>query len=252
MQTCRIFIIACWFLVFATASPAQKNIKKTLTVRSVSYRAVPWENTTYYRTQGHSATDCYGSGTDYGYGSAVTLNCTTTTTPSQTYPITISKMFVHNQVESEGMIYTVGCTANWVGSHCSWLNPGDYFDAAIDGKNMLIEAARGGNQGKQIKIKYTILDIRARPEEHESSVTPASDAVSPATVQTPAIVVCEPGQTSAKLKNEPSPDGGFIEIACGTKVNLLNRVGVYDQIVTADFHRGYVAETNILSLSPNH
>jgi len=96
MQTCRIFVVIfCWFLVFATCSLAQKNIKKTLTVRSVSYRAVPWENTTYYRTQGHSATDCYGSGTDYGYGSAVTVNCTTTTAPSQTYPITISKMFVY-------------------------------------------------------------------------------------------------------------------------------------------------------------
>jgi hypothetical protein len=114
---------------------------------------------------------------------------------------------------------------------------------------MLVEAARGGNQGKQIKIMYTSLDIREKAEEHESSVVSVSDAGS----QTPAIVVCEPGQTSAKLKNEPSPDGGeFLEIACGTKVNLINRVGVYDQVVTADFHRGYVAETNILSQSPNH
>jgi hypothetical protein len=40
------------------------------------------------------------------------------------------------------------------------LNDGDSFRAEIDGKTMWIEAHQGGNQGKVVKIKYKIQDIR--------------------------------------------------------------------------------------------
>jgi hypothetical protein len=37
---------------------------------------------------------------------------------------------------------------------------GDSFPAEIDGHTMWISARKGGNQGKPIRAKYKILDIR--------------------------------------------------------------------------------------------
>jgi hypothetical protein len=41
---------------------------------------------------------------------------------------------------------------------------GDTFSAEIDGKTMWISARQGGNQGKLVRIKYKILDIRPAPK----------------------------------------------------------------------------------------
>jgi hypothetical protein len=43
------------------------------------------------------------------------------------------------------------------------MNDGDQFLAEIDGTTMWVSARRGGNQGKPIRIKYKILDIRQIP-----------------------------------------------------------------------------------------
>ena len=41
-----------------------------------------------------------------------------------------------------------------------YLTDGDSYAAEIKGKHMFVTGRRGGNQGKQEKIKYDILDIR--------------------------------------------------------------------------------------------
>ena len=61
------------------------------------------------------------------------------------HPVTISSIEVFNQVESDGMVYTITCSANWVGSKCSWLIPGDIFLAETQGTTMWITGGKGGN-----------------------------------------------------------------------------------------------------------
>ncbi|MHB8501420.1 MAG: hypothetical protein ACYDCG_19820 [Candidatus Acidiferrales bacterium] len=263
MYTAKSSLLCLGTVLVITTCPSLLAQKRNLQVTSLSYRAVPWQNTTYYRTQGQSNTDCYGSGTDYGYGSAVSMNCTTTTTPSQMYPITISKMFIYDQVESDGMVYTITCTANWVGSNCSWLNPGDIFNAQIDGKTMWVGGARGGNRGKRIKIKYTIRDVREKPAEQAQPGTQATSATGVDTPAAPstnsssnsedAVIVCLPGQTSVALKREPTKDStAYINLACGTRVKVLMRSEGFATVLTADFYKGFVDSENLLAPGPSN
>ena len=61
------------------------------------------------------------------------------------------------------MVYTVRCSAHWVGSNCSWLVPGDRFSAQLQGTTMWVDARKGGNMGKEIRPKFQVLDMRAKP-----------------------------------------------------------------------------------------
>jgi len=56
--------------------------------------------------------------------------------------------------------YTLARTVRWVWGSMDWLNDGETFPAEIKGKHMFITYRRGGNQGKQEKLKYDIMDIR--------------------------------------------------------------------------------------------
>jgi hypothetical protein len=40
------------------------------------------------------------------------------------------------------------------------MTDGDTFQAEIDGTTMWVHGRNGGNQGKEIRVKYKILDIR--------------------------------------------------------------------------------------------
>jgi hypothetical protein len=131
-------------------------------VKAVAYRVIPHERTSYYTIAGHSNTNCYGSGTYFGNSVSGTVDCSTVTTPPQYRSMTVRSIEVYNQVEASGMIYTIRCSANWFGSNCSWLTPGDTFSAEIKGRDMWISARRGGNLGKAIHAKYQMLDRRPR------------------------------------------------------------------------------------------
>ena len=131
-------------------------------VKAVGYRVIPHERSSYFAIAGHSNTSCYGSGTYFGNSASGTVNCSTVTTPPQYRSLTIRSIEIYDQVEADGMIYTIRCTANWVGSNCSWLTPGDVFSAEIKGREMWITARKGGNLGKQIHAKYQMLDRRPK------------------------------------------------------------------------------------------
>jgi hypothetical protein len=131
-------------------------------VKAVAYRVIPHERTSYYTIAGHSNTSCYGNGTYFGNSVSGTVDCSTVTTPPQYRSMTIRSIEVYNQVEAGGMIYTIRCSANWFGSNCSWLTPGDTFSAEIKGRDMWISARKGGNLGKAIHAKYQMLDRRPR------------------------------------------------------------------------------------------
>jgi hypothetical protein len=153
------FFILCGL---AQSTIAKDSNKEKLVVRAVAYRAVPHERTTYYRTQGYSNTTCYGSGSDWGYSTSLDINCQTVISPPQDVPVTVRSVEVYNALEANGRLYTVTCTAHWVGSKCAWVNPGDSFEAEVSGTTMWVNGRRGGNMGKVMRTKFKIVDIRAR------------------------------------------------------------------------------------------
>jgi hypothetical protein len=78
-------------------------------------------------------------------------------------PITTRTADVMDKVTANGMVYTIVCTAHWVASNCLPLIDGDVFQVDVQGTTMWVFAHKGGNQGKLVKMKYKILDIRPMP-----------------------------------------------------------------------------------------
>lgn len=83
--------------------------------------------------------------------------------PPETRQITLTTVEVTNVVEAEAMRYIIACRGHlWWGleGSCMPMKGGDIFPAEIDGTTMWIRARKGGNQGKEVRIKNKILDIR--------------------------------------------------------------------------------------------
>lgn len=73
-------------------------------------------------------------------------------------------------VEADGTRYTLSCSgvpfSSAVYKYCEWLHfDGDTFEAETDGKTMTVHARKGGNQGKPIKLKFKITDIRSATDK---------------------------------------------------------------------------------------
>ena len=148
---------------------AKDKEKRELTVRAVSHASQVNERTSAYTTPGTSNTNCTGGATTIGNTTTGSANCQTTSTPSQTHQITSRTVDVVNVVEVRQITndaqttvlrYTIACRANWVGSNCAPMIDGDQFPAEVDGNTMWITGHKGGNQGKLVRTKYRILDIR--------------------------------------------------------------------------------------------
>jgi hypothetical protein len=135
-------------LVLGLALTYPANAKSILVVRAVSHETQAFQRTSTYTTPGTSNTNCSGSASTIGSTTTGTANCQTQSTPAQTHQITANSLDVRNIVEANGMRYIID---------------GDSFNAELDGTTMWVEARRGGNQGKKIRIKYKILDIRPAP-----------------------------------------------------------------------------------------
>ena len=142
-------------------SEPRVSAKQFILVTAVTHDSNLVTSTSTYQTPGTAQTNCGGTATTTGPITNSSLNCNTTYTPPQQHDITISRLDVVDKVKAEnGQIYTISCSANWVGSNCGPLIDGDIFEAEVDKTTMWIMARKGGNQGKQIRIKYKILDIR--------------------------------------------------------------------------------------------
>jgi hypothetical protein len=147
--------------VFVAAGCLADDTKTKTTVRAVTHESRLNQGSYTYTTPGTSNTNCSGSATTVGNTTNGAANCQTTSTPAQSHQVPVSTLDVRNVVEANGMRYVIVCRASWSGSSCGPLNDGDIFPAEIAGTTMWIEARRGGNQGKKIRTKYKILDIRA-------------------------------------------------------------------------------------------
>jgi hypothetical protein len=151
-------------VLFAIVLPClATDEKKSLTVRGVAFTSNAIERTSTYTTPGTSNTNCSGSATTVGNTTNGSANCQTTSNPAQIHQVNSRVVDVMNIVDSDGMRYKIVCRASWIGSNCAPLIEGDTFPAEIDNHIMWIKARKGGNQGKEIRVKYKILDIRPSP-----------------------------------------------------------------------------------------
>jgi hypothetical protein len=163
------------FAALISSTCPAKDVKTQITVRAVSHEAQFSQRIGTYSTPGTSSTNCSGSATTIGNTTSGVANCQTTSTPPQTHQVVTSTLDVTNVVEANGMRYTVACRASWIGSNCGPMIDGDSFPAEIGGTTMWIEAHRGGNLGKKVRVKHRILDVRAYA--HLVSDTPTLDAL---------------------------------------------------------------------------
>jgi hypothetical protein len=159
------YLLFCFAFATTAAlpSPAKDHATVKLTVRAITHDSRVNEQTHSYTTPSTSNTNCSGTGLTTGAITNVSANCQTTSTPSQTHQTTSRTIDVVNIVEADGQRYKIVCRANWGGSNCSTMIDGDSFDAEIDQNTMWIVTRKGGNQGKEIRVKYKILDIRPVP-----------------------------------------------------------------------------------------
>lgn len=159
----RSGIVLVWLAVVTLLPGAGGGEKRTLTVTAVAFTANATERTSTYTTPGSSNTNCSGSATTIGSTTTGSANCQTTSSPAQVHQVTSRVVDVMNLVDGEGMRYRIVCRASWVGSNCAPLAEGDSFEAEIDGNTMWLKVRKGGNQGKPVRAKHKILDIRPVP-----------------------------------------------------------------------------------------
>lgn len=179
--------VALSVICFIVPICSAEKPKQKLIVRAVTHAAQVNERRSTYVTPGTSNTTCNTSGnaTATGLGGMViangsaTSNCQTTSTPAQAHEMTRSTVSVMNVVEAEGRRYTIVCTAGWAGSNCSQMADGDMYEAEIEDTTMWVTARRGGNQGKLMRVKYRVLDIRPVPADSLKASAQDSSANEP-------------------------------------------------------------------------
>jgi hypothetical protein len=133
-----------------------KAEKETLWVKAVTHEF------DIVTTPGAAETLCGSTARAIRSSTADNVNCNTTYNPPQQHRLlAIWRLDFVNKVKAEnGQIYTITCSANWIGSNCASLREDDRFKAEVEKTTMWITAQRGENQGKQVRIKYKILDTR--------------------------------------------------------------------------------------------
>jgi hypothetical protein len=140
--------------VSVSARNAKPNLPSKAEKETIWVTAVTEESNVATST---AQTSCGGTAIT-GPVTTANVNCDTTHNPPRRHNIGF-RIDVTNKVRAEdGQIYTITCSAHWLGSNCSSLVDGDSFKADVEKTTMWITADK--NQGKQIHIKYKILDIQ--------------------------------------------------------------------------------------------
>lgn len=134
--------------------------KESLLVKATTHLSLLNVHSSTDLTVGASNTNCSEVGTIIGNTANAMVNCQTASNAAQTHEITTRSMDVLNVVIAEGMQYTIVCKATWAGSTCAPLTDGDTFPAELDGTTMWVIGHKGGHQGRRVRAKYRILDIR--------------------------------------------------------------------------------------------
>lgn len=149
-----------------------------ITIKSLAFTSLPYYSTTVYQVSPASSnTYCNSTGDGninanvYSMPGGATVsgttntnintNCTTTYRPAQNGQFTRRIIYNYNLVEGAGYRYELLCTANWIGSKCAYLIPGQSFQATIQGSDMLIAGINA--KGKTKEVKYHVLAMAPYP-----------------------------------------------------------------------------------------
>src|SRR5260370_37734140 len=81
--------------------------KQTLTVRALSYRAIPHERTAYYHSGGQRSTRCYAGGPYLADSTSFSLHCQTGTTQPENIATTLRSLEVYNLRTAMGLSDTL-------------------------------------------------------------------------------------------------------------------------------------------------
>lgn len=136
--------------------------KPWITVTAVDNDTQIREYESSQTTNAKSETSCTAIG--------ITKSCTTTSTPSET-KVSISRVrYVTSYVETETHRLKLSCSSGW--ARCSPLEVGEKFQASIDGTKVTVKMHEGGNMGKEIAIKYKLLDMRPKAGKAEADPKP--------------------------------------------------------------------------------
>ena len=235
----RLGLLIAVALSVTTAGFGQKKPTTLLTVRAVTHTSWVNQSTSTHVTPGTEKTNCAGG------------NCRTTYTPAQVNQTTNRIVDVTDLVEANGSVYTITCKATWSGSNCAPMMDGEEYPAEIDGETMWITNHKGGNQGKEVRTKYKILDIRAaQPEPPAPASAPVTYAPAVSSAVVPAPVASAPGSSGSVMTNADVlalKDAGLSDqliitkiMSSAVKFNLdtpdlvaLKKAGLADEVTAA-------------------
>ena len=209
----------CLFALNLTSNGADKA---SFVVRAVSTTTETRTSTT--STPGSAHTTCSPTGDN--------VNCSTTYDPPTTRE-NVTARIATSVVEGNGQIYTLRCM-QWAfgGWNCGPLKEGEEFQADTDGKTMWIQASRNGNQGKRIRVKFQILDVRYSPIAQEATApTPAATALSESTA---ANAHSQPQSPAPPIvRSVPPLPAGATSVMKNEDVLRLKALGFSDELIVA-------------------
>jgi hypothetical protein len=134
-----------------------KAEKETIWVTAVTQESNVVTSVSTYQTPRTAKTSCGGTAITVPLTTG-NVNCDTPYDPPRRHNIGF-RIDVMNKVRAEdGQVYTIACSAHWLGSNCAELIDGDSFKAEVEKPTMWITVNK--NQGQQVHIKYKILDIQ--------------------------------------------------------------------------------------------
>lgn len=119
-----------------------------ITIKSIAYTSLPYYSTTVYQVRPASSNTYCNSTGDLNINANVystpggatvsgttttntSTNCTTTSQPAQYGQATWRTIYNYSLAEGGGYRYSLLCTANWRFSKCSYLIPGQSFQAKV-------------------------------------------------------------------------------------------------------------------------
>lgn len=224
MRPAKLSLILVLCLAICSGAASEDKKKHMIVEAGAAARQVN-NHPRSYTTNGQSNTTCSGSGNVNGTAiqtSPTTTNvsgtvdtntdCSTTYRPPQTVHgnrVTVDNAAWVTDVAT-GDQYLIQCTANWVGSKCSYLTGGRYA-ADVEGNTMWINGMKGM---KKETAKYHVLQFV------KGSATPVTSAsASPAAVRQSSTQSSQSTMTNAptpssdaEVQISSDPSGADIEL----------------------------------------
>jgi hypothetical protein len=212
--------LCLWLCNVSNAGDKKKHILVRAGTAAQQVNNHPWA----YTTPGQANTNCSGTGTvngtatDTGYGTSnvsgtvnTDTNCNTTYTPPNTVSgnrVTVDNAAWVTDIATSDQ-YLIQCTANWVGSKCSYLTGGTY-KAELEGNNMWITGMKGM---KETKAKYHVLRFI---QGSGASTVPSTTAVSSSgSSRSQSSWAAEETYTWETYKSLAPEDKDFVRVYCG-------------------------------------